>query len=195
MAYDKYGWLWSFWYFELLNITYRQKLKPHHLNLLCTVKYNNIHFPLPLNHYFSCSPFTQGCNEERPAPPNVFFTWCCLGWNLYFEHKFSTVNICTAEQTCRKWDWTIQLLSLMDPLTGSCQLYTHSFYKDTHTCTDVIFVHYVSHLFESLNCEKHPRTSDFDIMLIIHLSHHSQHGICSQAALLRWIWQFPSLFW
>lgn len=54
-----------------------------------------------------------------------------------------------------------------------------------------VCVHYMSHIFKSLRCEKYPCFFDFDTASVIHPSHHTECGICSQTASLRWIWQFP----
>ncbi len=61
-------------------------------------------------------------------------------------------------------------------------LHTFTLQRQAHIA---IFVHCVSHFYKVSTVKKHPCMSDLDITLIIHPSHHSQHGICSQTALLR----------
>lgn len=135
----------------------------------------------------TCQLFCQALMKSS-APAYAFFTWCCLGWIVYFEHKFSTVNIRAAEKTCRKWDWTIQLPS------QKAVTYTHIHFINTHTYRRYICILCESFLWKSHLWNASPH-SGFDIMLIIRPIHRSQRRICSKIALLRWIWQFPGLFW
>lgn len=88
----------------------------------------------------TCQLFCQALMKSS-APAYAFFTRCCLGWIVYFEHILNTIQY--SKHPCSWANMQEMGLNNTTAIKESCHLYTHSFHKDTHIQTLYLYTMWV----------------------------------------------------